>query len=297
MKEPFKKTAEFKPPLDEDNNIEKEENLKIFENKYDNEFVGLLNEIGIRLPNFNEQEKSKIKSWINILSIPCNTDESKKNRNLYGIKLINQMINGKLEKPFNNHANNNQELKWLSPKDIKNELSQKFMEEINLEKIENFGILQQKKFLENHPDLADKIRNSHQSSNKNMNSEIFQNSPNKMTNNINNNINNFPESYEDNLNENQFYPEEFNYNNINNFNFDNNNNISNNSYSKLNEFNIVNKTNYNKNLNDKIKLVNIIRNLEQKVIERDEIIEYQNKQIEQIHNRILFIQNLQNNKV
>ena len=291
MKEPFKKTAEFKPSLDEDNNIEKEENLKIFENKYDNEFVGLLNEIGIRLPNFNEQEKSKIKSWINILSIPCNTDESKKNRNLYGIKLINQMINGKLEKPFNNHANNNQELKWLSPKDIKNELSQKFMEEINLEKIENFGILQQKKFLENHPDLADKIRNSHQSSNKNMNSEIFQNSPNKMTNNINN-INNFPESYEDNLNENQFYPEEFNYNNINNFNFDNNNNISNNSYSKLNEFNIVNKTNYNKNLNDKIKLVNIIRNLEQKVIERDEIIEYQNKQIEQIHNRILFIQNL-----
>ena len=296
MKEPFKKTAEFKPSLDEDNNIEKEENLKIFENKYDNEFVGLLNEIGIRLPNFNEQEKSKIKSWINILSIPCNTDESKKNRNLYGIKLINQMINGKLEKPFNNHANNNQELKWLSPKDIKNELSQKFIEEINLEKIENFGILQQKKFLENHPDLADKIRNSHQSSNKNMNSEIFQNSPNKMTNNINN-INNFPESYEDNLNENQFYPEEFNYNNINNFNFDNNNNISNNSYSKLNEFNIVNKTNYNKNLNDKIKLVNIIRNLEQKVIERDEIIEYQNKQIEQIHNRILFIQNLQNNKV
>ena len=59
--------------------------------------------------------------------------------------------------------------------------------------------------------------------------------------------------------------------------------------------NYINKINNNKNYNDKIKLINIIRDLEQKVIERDEIIEYQNKQITQIKSRINFIQNLQNN--
>ena len=49
-----------------------------------------------------------------------------------------------------------------------------------------------------------------------------------------------------------------------------------------------------KNYNDKVKLINIIRDLEQKVAERDEIIEFQNKQIEQIENRINFIQSLEN---
>lgn len=65
---------------------------------------------------------------------------------------------------------------------------------------------------------------------------------------------------------------------------------------KNNEFKVINnKVNNSKIYNDKVKLINIIRDLEQKVIERDEIIEFQNKQIEQIKNRINFIQNLQNN--
>ena len=67
----------------EENNIPQEEPIKIFDSKYDNEFIGLLNEIGIRLPNFNKQDKLKIKSWINLLTIPCNTNDTKKNRNLY----------------------------------------------------------------------------------------------------------------------------------------------------------------------------------------------------------------------
>ena len=50
----------------EENNIQEEEPLKIFDSKYDNEFIGLLNEIGIRLPNFNKQDRLKIKSWISI---------------------------------------------------------------------------------------------------------------------------------------------------------------------------------------------------------------------------------------
>ena len=110
-----------------------EEDVKIFESKYDNEFLGLLNEIGIRLTNFNKHDKLKIKSWINLLTIPCDTNETKRNRNLYAIKLINQMINGKLEEPFTKHANGLSDLKWLSAHNIKAELTKKFYEEIDFE--------------------------------------------------------------------------------------------------------------------------------------------------------------------
>ena len=257
------------------NNIPLEEPIIIFDSKYDNEFIGLLNEIGIRLPNFNKQDKLKIKSWINVLSIPSNTIETKKNRNLYGIKLINQMINGKLEEPFTRCANGVNDLKWLSPIDVKAELTKKFFEEIDFEKIEKYGINQQKYFLVNHPDIAEKIRNS-KNTTKNINPEFNQDLQNNLNNNNVNNINNnnnYIENYDENISkENQFIPEENNFYNTNNY---------------------INKVNNTKNYNDKIKLVNIIRDLEQKVIERDEIIEYQNKQISQIKNRINFIQNLQ----
>ena len=271
--------------LNEDNNVqEEEEPIKIFDSKYDNEFVGLLNEIGLRLPNFNKQDKLKIKSWISLLTIPCNTTDTKKNRNLYAIKLINQMINGKLEEPFTKYANGIDDLKWLSPIDIKAELTKKFFEEIDFDKIENYGINQQQIFLANHPDIAEKIRNS-QNNKKNINSEFNQNSQNNFINNnlnhINtnseNNINDFENFEENNISsENRFYPEENNFYNVNSY---------------------INKVNNTKNYNDKIKLINIIRDLEQKVIERDEIIEYQNKQIAQIKNRINFIQKLQNSNL
>ena len=52
--------------------------MTIFDNKYDNEFIGLLNEIGIRLPNFSKHDKLKIKSWINLLTIPFDTNETTK---------------------------------------------------------------------------------------------------------------------------------------------------------------------------------------------------------------------------
>ena len=94
---------------EEDNQYE--EDVKIFDNKYDNEFIGLLNEIGVRLPNFSKHDKLKIKSWINLLTMPFDTNETKKNRNLYGIKLINQIINGKLEEPSTKSANGPNDLK------------------------------------------------------------------------------------------------------------------------------------------------------------------------------------------
>ena len=266
---------ENQEPSEEENNIQEEEQIKIFDNKYDNEFIGLLNEIGIRLPNFSKQDRLKIKSWISILTIPCNTNETKKNRNLYGIKLINQMVQGKLEEPFTKYANGPNDLKWLSPIDVKTELCKKFYEEIDFEKIENYGINQQKNFLENHPDIADRLRNSLHT-HKNTNSDFYHNSQNNFNNNIMNDNNECMDNFEGNniSNDAQKYPEENNNYNVNNY---------------------ITKINNNKNYNNKIKLINIIRDLEQKVIERDEIIEYQNKQIEQIQNRINFIQNLQNN--
>ncbi len=284
--------------VEEDNQYE--EDVKIFESKYDNEFIGLLNEIGIRLPNFSKQDQLKIKSWINLLTIPCETTETQKNRNLYGIKLINQMINGKLEEPFIRHPNGLNDLKWLSPIDIKAELTKKFSEEIDFRKIEEFGIQQQKKFLNTHPDIANKIRTQ---TNTNFNRTNFIDNNNYMRNyndNVNDNNYNDMNNINNNINERPYFTEENNYYNIGNRQMHmsmpmlqrgsraNNNKIGGFTMSS-------NKIKNNKNYNDKVKLINIIRDLEQKVIERDEIIEFQNKQIEQIKNRINFIQNLQNN--
>ena len=267
--------------------IQYEEDVKIFESKYDNEFLGLLNEIGMRLPNFNKHDKLKIKSWINLLTIPCDTNETKKNRNLYAIKLINQMINGKLEEPFTKHANGLNDLKWLSPIDIKAELTKKFYEEIDFEKIELYGIQQQKNFLHNHPDIANKIKVQNNSKNNMTEYNIGFNN-----NNYLNNINN----YNNNLNNIIDYDEKPFYTDGNYFGNNNKNKFNRGGNKKNNEFKVVNnKVNNSKIYNDKVKLINIIRDLEQKVIERDEIIEFQNKQIEQIKNRINFIQNLQNN--
>jgi len=257
-----------------------EEDVKIFESKYDNEFLGLLNEIGMRLPNFNKHDKLKIKSWINLLTIPCDTNETKKNRNLYAIKLINQMINGKLEEPFTKHANGLNDLKWLSPIDIKAELTKKFYEEIDFEKIESYGIQQQKNFLNNHPDIANKIKGQN----------IARNNVTEYNISFNNNNNNFNNNNVEYYDEKPFYTD----GNYLGNNYMKKNNRGGNNRNK--DFNVINnKVNNSKIYNDKVKLINIIRDLEQKVIERDEIIEFQNKQIEQIKNRINFIQNLQNN--
>ena len=299
-----------------------EEDVKIFESKYDNEFIGLLNEIGTRLNNFSKYDILKIKSWINILTIPCDSIDMKKNRNLYGIKLINQMINGKLEEPFTKHANGPNDLKWLSPIDIKAELTKKFYEEIDFEKIENCGIQQQKNFLNKHPDIANKIKNNQNNMNEYNVPENNNNNKNNVFNdlNLNYNYNELDDNFNDinfdnnnninNINERPYMPEENNYipennkmdipqNRIykgnNNMNNNMNNNFNNNN-NKTAQFKATyNKKNNYRNYNDKVKLINIIKDLEQKVIERDEIIEFQNKQIEQIKNRISFIQSLQNN--
>ena len=222
------------------------------------------------------------------------------------------MINGKLEEPFTKYANGINDLKWLSPIEVKSELSKKFLEEINFKEIENFGIQKQKNFLNIHQNIANKIKNQN---NISKNNNIEYNNEDNNNNNLNlnysyndndiddnNNINNY--NYNNNSIEKPYYTDDNNYYGEYNpsemgqtqFNRGNMNNKANNNKNKAGDFSVIhNKINNYKNYNDKIKLINIIRDLEQKVIERDEIIEFQNKQIEQIRNRISFIQNLQNN--
>ena len=247
------------------------ENNSLFQSKYDNEFIGLLNEIGIRLQKFDKCDTLKIKSWINILMMPCKSNIDKKNRNLYAILLINQMVNGKLEEPFVKFANSTSDLKQLSPANIKSELTKKFYEEIDFEKIENFGYAQQKQFIQNHPQMAEQIR------------EKELNKINAVNNKTNKKINNFSDN--NNVNKNNNNKKIVDYsrvNNIINYNVVDPEFRSQKAYFNK-PFGIFNEQDYDKLMEvDVNNLYSIIQDLEQKISERDIIIEQQNDKIDEL---------------
>ena len=249
------------------------ENYSLFESKYDNEFIGLLNEIGIRLQKFNKCDNLKIKSWINILMMPCKSSMDKKNRNLYAILLINQMVNGKLEEPFIKFASNTSDLKQLSPATIKSELTKKFYEEIDFEKIENFGYSQQKQFIQNHPKIAEQIKEKENNLNNKMN--INKKNKNNINKGNNNNGNN-------NVNNNKKIVDYSRIDNIINYNV-----VDPEFRSKKANFNkpftLFNEQDYDKLLEIDINnLYNIIKDLEQKIADRDVIIEQQTDKIDEL---------------
>lgn len=244
------------------------ENNPLFQSKYDNEFIGLLNEIGIRLQKFDKCDTLKIKSWINILMMPCKSSIDKKNRNLYAILLINQMVNGKLEEPFIKFANSTSDLQQLSPANIKSALSKKFYEEIDFEKIENFGYSQQQKFIQNHPQIAEQIRE------KDSNKMNITNKSNKKNNNNQNNNNS--------SNNNRKIVDYSRVNNIINYNVVDPEFRSQKAYFNK-PFGIFNEQDYDKLMEVDIKnLYSIIQDLEQKIAERDAIIERQTEQIDEL---------------
>jgi hypothetical protein len=245
------------------------ENNSLFQSKYDNEFIGLLNEIGIRLQKFDKCDTLKIKSWINILMMPCKSSVDKKNRNLYAILLINQMVNGKLEEPFLKFANNTSDLKQLSPANIKSELTKKFYEEIDFEKIENFGYAQQKQFIQNHPQIAEQIR------------EKEGNKINPV-NKTNKKSNNFSDKNNINKSNNKKIVDYSRVNNIINYNVVDPEFRSQKAYFNK-PFGIFNEQDYDKLMEVDINnLYSIIQDLEQKINERDIIIEQQNDKIDEL---------------
>ena len=99
---------------------------KPYYDKYDQEFVTLMLNIQNFIENFSKSDKLKINSWAKILCIPTPNIEFKKNRNLYAIKLLDNVLNNKLEPPFNKFAKS-KELPTLDPIITKVQLSQNFL--------------------------------------------------------------------------------------------------------------------------------------------------------------------------
>ena len=228
-------------------------------NRYDNEYIGLINEICNRLIYFTSEANLKIRSWIQLLSIPHETKEEKQNRNLYAIKLLNQMINGKIKYPFNNYANIN-ELKPILAIDIRAELTKKFYMEINLKNIVNFGYQMQNKFLSSHPEYFKEIKNDNTLRNSNNSFEnntinlndmkTVKRTDNKEMKNIEKEIDDYVSDYNSDINEEE------------------------------NE-----------------KLYKIIKELEKKINEGNKKIEYQNNEINKLINILDNLNNrLNNNK-
>ena len=93
--------------------------------KYDKEFVNLMLEINSRIENFSKLEKLKIKSWIKCLSLPTNNIPWKKNRNLYTLKLLDNILNFKIEKPFTRFADPGENLPMLDSILVKSQLTNK----------------------------------------------------------------------------------------------------------------------------------------------------------------------------
>jgi len=99
--------------------------------KYDKEFVNLMIEINKRIENFSKLDKLKINSWVKSLCLPPNNIPFKKNRNLYTLKLLDNVLNSKLENPFTKFADFGDNLPMLDPILIKSELSNKIKTIIN----------------------------------------------------------------------------------------------------------------------------------------------------------------------
>ena len=103
--------------------------LKKYNDNYDAEFVNLMLNIQNLIGNFCKSDKLKINSWAKILCIPTINIEFKKNRNLYAIKLLDNVFNGKLEDPFTKFVKD-KELKKLNPILVKTQLTTKFLKEM-----------------------------------------------------------------------------------------------------------------------------------------------------------------------
>ena len=99
-----------------------------FLDKYDKEFVNLMIEIQNRIEDFPKANKLKINSWAKSLCLPTNNISWKKNRNLYALKLLDNILNNKLEKPFTKFADEGEKLPMLDPILVKSQLTNKVKE-------------------------------------------------------------------------------------------------------------------------------------------------------------------------
>ena len=198
--------------------------------KYDRELFNVLIEVQKCSQNFSKTDKIKINSWIKSLTIPTNNISWKKNRNLYSIKLLDNILNKRLEKPFTKYVEEGEKLEKLDVILTKSQLSQK-INYINLnhsnEEIQNFI---NSNFLIENPiiyDINNKIK-----PNRIKKSKSF----NKVKINKNNNNNNVPCYYSPDINYEEILNNENNENSEENKkcdNFENNEKYSGNKSDQL----------------------------------------------------------------
>ena len=273
--------------------------LKKFNDNYDAEFVNLMLEIQNLLFNFCKSDKLKINSWAKILCIPTVNTEFKKNRNLYAIKLLDNVLNGKLEEPFNKFAKD-KELQKLNPILIKTQLTPKLLNEIK--KFENND-----EYL-NYENPEFNYYNPNNNENRKVNVRTKQNTQNNFYNNNRNNNN--KKLYVDYDNQFLLFPPNHRrskssyklsnnkeYNNIllnNNYNNENEltpsdilliKNFGNLPYKK--KANLVYLTNnYKYNRYEKYRLKNIIERLNDQRLGNNQIIMNQKNEIDNLKKKI-----------
>ena len=161
--------------------------LKAFKDNYDAEFVKLMMEVQNLLDDFCKSDKLKINSWAKKLCIPTINIEFKKNRNLYAIKLLDNVCNGKLEDPFTKFAKD-KEIKLLDPILVKTQLTNKFLNYIKL--------LEEDENIYNNPNInnynyinsKDKLRNKSQKKKSLIQLIKQENKPKRRQQNKNNNF-------------------------------------------------------------------------------------------------------------
>lgn len=108
--------------------------------KYDIELFGLIEEIEKRV---NDKDKYKVMNWISYLlnGVQSHNLQRKMNRNLYAIKLLDNVINNNLDEPFWTLPITNKELPMLSLVKVKSALTNKFHKEISYKSIEEKGMM------------------------------------------------------------------------------------------------------------------------------------------------------------
>ena len=276
--------------------------LKTFKDNYDAEFVKLMVEVQNLIDDFCKSDKLKINSWAKKLCIPTINIEFKKNRNLYAIKLLDNVCNGKLEEPFTKFAKD-KEIKLLDPILVKTQLTKKFLNYIkqleeneniyNNPNINNYNYVNKKEKLRNKSQKKKSLIQIIKGENKQKGQQKTKNnyaidyynqillSPFRQRSKTAYKTKNYNNKFEINNKQNNFYPSDILLmNNYNNFPYQKKSDIM-----ELKQIKQIKGKSLN-NRYEKLKLKNIVSMLKIQQKENNEIILNNQKEIENLKKRV-----------
>ena len=150
--------------------------------EFDLEFSLLMREIEnyAFLYSSDKSIRIRLNNWIKKINQTSNNIEWKKNRNLHAINLLNMLINGRIEEPYNKNPSDGP-LQILSKTLVKSELTYKFWESVK--HIYNSTTIEKSK---NKSNNASTKKQKNNQSNNNINIKSFKTFYNKKNNNNNN---------------------------------------------------------------------------------------------------------------